>query len=602
MTKTVKNSDRSNSRGLEGAGSDRAGQVQWIEVGRLVLSPDEARKTVDQAALKELAASIELHGVEEPLIVRVTGGGAGPFEIVAGQRRWLASKLAGKATCPCIVRAMSDAEAARARITSNLLRENLPPMEEAEGFGKLLAEPGATIETVAATLGKSAAFVGRRLKLLDAIEPVREALKAGAIEVGHALLLAPLDEAQQRKLLSRMQCGVTLVEPDDIEDESGDEGVCRFCGCTASDACDPPCAWANEERTVCDAPVCLEKFRAETGQGKAQWRKTYYSVVELRREIENTTYVDLKDAPFPLIADLAPMACTDCPKRAGNAQLLFDDCAQDTCTDRPCFNHKVNAWIEAELAAAKSDKRKLLKLSEGYHSEKDIVRVDRWGDCARLVEKPGECEHGEDGIYVDGQKAGLRAIVCRKADCKKHRGGAHSGGGRSSAGTEASPKEQEKRKALLAQVKANKEYRVRLFRAIAAVKVSVATPAMLVALVKYAIGRSDGTLKAKAGGLLGWDEKLFSRYGAAAEKKIDDHLAALGAGDAVRAALLFSESSELTVHAYASGAKPEGLEMLARMFGVRSGRRSGRLYRWQACAQHERSDSERACSSKVGPK
>jgi ParB family chromosome partitioning protein len=149
-------------------------KVQQIPVEQLYLSPGETRKTLDQAALKELAASIALNGVLEALLVRplpVDGWKSLPdeivsahssdtlYEIVAGQRRHAASKIAGKATCPCIVREMSDAEAAELRIISNLQREDLSPLEEALAFKALLAVPGATIETVAAKLAKLASYV-----------------------------------------------------------------------------------------------------------------------------------------------------------------------------------------------------------------------------------------------------------------------------------------------------------------------------------------------------------------------------------------------------------------------------------------------------------
>ncbi len=176
-------------------------KVREISVEQLVLSPEETRKTIDQAALAELASSIRLNGVIEALLVRL-GGDETHFEIVAGQRRWLASKIAGKKTCPCIVREMSDDEARELRVVSNLQREDLPAMEEAVAFRELLRVPGSTIESVAAKLGKAASYIGRRLKLLDAIEPVREALKAAAIDVGHALELARLMPAQQTRAAS----------------------------------------------------------------------------------------------------------------------------------------------------------------------------------------------------------------------------------------------------------------------------------------------------------------------------------------------------------------------------------------------------------------
>ena len=215
-------------------------EVREIPVDQLHVSPEETRKTMDQAALQELAASIMVKGIQEPLLVRpidldcmsgeplpgpARAGDA--YELIAGTRRLAASKLAGKTTCPCIVREMSDEEARERRIISNLQREEIPPLEEALAFSRLLENPGATVETIAATLGKSASYVGRRLKLVDAIEPVREALKAGAIEVGHALELARLSELQQKRLLAGLSVGYETTEPDSDEEDFENERVPR---------------------------------------------------------------------------------------------------------------------------------------------------------------------------------------------------------------------------------------------------------------------------------------------------------------------------------------------------------------------------------------
>lgn len=556
---------------------DTAAQVRELPIDSLVVSPEETRKTIDQAALRELATSIEKDGVIEALLVRpidldcMSGEPLpGParakdaYEIVAGQRRWLASKLAGKPTCPCIVREMSDDEARALRVVSNEQREDLPPMEQAEAFGKLLDVPGATVESVAAAVAKSPSYVGRRVQLLKAIEPVRQALKAGAIEVGHALLLAPLDEALQRQLLTCMQVGATLVEPEDVEDESGEPGECRYCGCTEDDPCPGGCSWANAEETVCTNPDCLEQFRAETGQQNDEWRKTHYSIVELRREIEETSYRDLKDAPFPLAADLPPVPCADCPKRAGNAQLLFDDCAQDTCTDRPCFNRKLNFWISAELGSATLEKRKLLKLTSNWTSDKDKVRVSDHGG-ARELKTPDECPHGEEGIWIDGRNAGGRAMVCRKADCKTHRGG-ESRSSSSSGRTQASPKEQEERKKKLAKLNAEKKYRAALFAAVAKAPINhIYASDLNLEVCLYAIGRGPGQYEKKVAEALGWPESIFGWGGG---KELRERLVKLAPVERLRIALLAAHAGELGVNEYAIDAKPKDLEKLAGFLGV----------------------------------
>jgi ParB/RepB/Spo0J family partition protein len=527
----------------------KATAVREIEIDRLMVSAEETRKTIGYTALEDLAASIRTHGVQEPLLVRIIGGLAGPFEIVAGQRRWLASKIAGKTTCPCIVREMSDAEAAELRIISNLQREDLPPLEEALAFSALLNAPGATVETVAAKLAKSPSYVGRRLKLLDAIEPVREALKAGAIEVGHALELARLDEKQQIRHLSRLNCGYITSAAENNrfaceDDEEFDE----------DDDLDGAEDVFNEDEDG-EAPERPEPVGAK----QSQWKPTDASVAELRREIARTTLMVLSKAPFPLGDELPPMACTECPKRSGNAALLFDDCAQDTCTDRDCFDAKVKVWIKYELDQADKAKRKLVMLADGYTGDK--LAVSQW-DVTVTTGKES-CEGQEEAIWINGGKMGHRATICRDPKCKQHKSR------NSSLSRAADPiKAKAERKKVLEKVAAEKKYRASLFSVIARAKTPEPKGAVLIELVEYAIGRSDGTLKGKAAELLGWDKALFQGHGDVADKRLRNHLSSLSAGDAVRAALLFAESSELTVHEYSVNAKPEGLEKLARLFDV----------------------------------
>lgn len=493
--------------------------VEEIDVARLYISKLESRKTVDADALKELAASIAQRGVQEALIVRATGGAAGPFEIVAGQRRFLASKIAGKPTCPCIVRNFTDAEAAELRVISNLQRENLPPIEEAEAFEELLAVPGATVESVAEKLGKAAGYVGRRLKILDAIEPVRDALKVGAIEVGHALELARLDEKQQMRLLSWMNCGYEMSDRDarqfDEEDELDDE---FDDGDGNSDDAEP-------------------EGRAEA---ESEWSSTNRTVSELRRQIGLTTLKLLSDAPFPLDDELPPMACTECPKRSGNAGLLFEDCAQDTCTDRACFDTKVKVWVKAELEAADKAKRKLVMLANGWTGNKLAVSQHD----VRVLRGEDSCEGQEDAIWIDGEKMGRRALICRDSNCKKHR----NRGSMSSAKPEDPEKRKAERKQLLARVKAEKTYRAVLFKTIAAAPAPALAKAfdrIVTELANYALRRSDSTKHAALAEATGMAKESLDGW---ESKKSFSELAKRSAHARALIGWLAIHDGELTVH------------------------------------------------------
>jgi ParB/RepB/Spo0J family partition protein len=547
--------------------SDQGSVVRPILVDILFVSPEETRKTVDQAALAELAKSIELQGVIEPLLVRP--GGAGTFEIVAGQRRWLASKLASQKSCPCVVREMSDDEARELRIISNLQREDLPPMEEAEAYGKLLERPGATIETVALALAKSPSYVGRRVQLLKAIEPVRSALKAGAIEVGHALELARLSERMQGELLGQLHVGGNSIDPNDIVDEAGESGTCRFCGCTEDNVCAGGCSWANEEETICNSPRCLEQFRAEIGEDpKATFQKTFTSVAELRNRIERQSLRVLNEAPFPLDGDLSPMPCTDCPKRSTNAVLLFDDCAQDTCTDRRCYDGKIGAWIQAELERAKVAKRKLLKLTTNWTSDKDKIQVSEYSyGGPKLVGAEHECESEEEGIWIDGDNIGRRAIICRNQNCATHFGKRSSSGGSGSARPKQTEQEKEKRRKLLDKVKATKAYRAALVAKIASVASfsSKALEELHVDVCCALIEKTNSLYAAHLAKAIGWDEKLLGYNG---RSKLRAKVAELPPATRLVIARLCEEAGELSVNEYNVNGKCEDLEKLARLLGV----------------------------------
>lgn len=160
------------------------------------------RKTVGDVA--DLAASIRAHGVAEPLLVRPVEGVEGiTHEILAGQRRYLASTAAGLVEVPCIVRELPDDAALELGLIENSQRENPSPLEEAEAIDRLTREHGRTIEAVADKLGRTPAWVRRRLTLLSLCEAARERMRRGELPLAHAERLAAVDEATQARVLSR---------------------------------------------------------------------------------------------------------------------------------------------------------------------------------------------------------------------------------------------------------------------------------------------------------------------------------------------------------------------------------------------------------------
>jgi len=191
-------------RGLDallGAGDDRAPlreelrdlPIEALEPGRY-----QPRTRMDQEALSELAASIRAHGVMQPILVRQAGGER--YEIIAGERRWRAARMAGLATIPVLVREVPDRQALAVSLIENIQREDLNPLEEAAGIQRLLQEFGMTHAEAAQVLGRSRSAVTNLLRLLDLAPPVRELVAEGRLDMGHARALLALPVARQLEL------------------------------------------------------------------------------------------------------------------------------------------------------------------------------------------------------------------------------------------------------------------------------------------------------------------------------------------------------------------------------------------------------------------
>jgi ParB family transcriptional regulator, chromosome partitioning protein len=178
-----------------------ATEYRNVSLALLNESKTNPRRTFAETALKELAESIRTQGVLSPLLVRpLTENG---FEIIAGARRYRAAQMAEVPTVPVRIVNLSDAEALEAQLVENLVRSEIHPMEEAQGFRALLdlEEPKYSIEQIGARVGKSPAFVASRLKLADLVPAAVDAFYADEIGVGHALLLAKLPADQQEAAL-----------------------------------------------------------------------------------------------------------------------------------------------------------------------------------------------------------------------------------------------------------------------------------------------------------------------------------------------------------------------------------------------------------------
>jgi ParB/RepB/Spo0J family partition protein len=292
-----------------------------IATDAIVASKTNPRKHFDKEALQELAESIGKHGVLQPILVRPNGS-EGTYELVAGERRWRAAKIAQLDRIPATVRELADAEVLEIQVVENLQRADLHPLEEAEGYEALMKCQHAdgrayTADEIAAKVGKSRSYVYQRLKLTSLTPKAREAFYAGELDASRALLVARVPAHLQAEALE-------ALSPDDYQP----------------------------------------------------------TLREARDLIRRDFMLDLKKPPFDVTklyfagkATAQPIgpACADCPKRTGNQPQLFEDVKSgDICTDPACFRAKTAAHAEglAEQLRAKGHEvltgeaaRKVLKYS-----------------------------------------------------------------------------------------------------------------------------------------------------------------------------------------------------------------------------------------------
>jgi ParB family chromosome partitioning protein len=195
--------------GEAAAAAAKAGaSLRTIDIENIHPSASQPRKRFDDARLDELAESIRSQGIIQPLVVRMRVGGG--FELIAGERRWRAAQRAGLHQVPAIVRDVAEAQVFEMALVENLQREDLNPIEEAEGYQHLVAEFGYTQESLAARVGKERSTVANALRLLKLPPPVRGMVVEGRLSMGHARALLGLEDDAVIERMARQTASRSL--------------------------------------------------------------------------------------------------------------------------------------------------------------------------------------------------------------------------------------------------------------------------------------------------------------------------------------------------------------------------------------------------------
>ena len=218
----------------DNAADSKKGAAEMIRISEIEPRKDQPRKTFDRESLELLADSIGTYGVLQPIIVRENADFEGSYEIIAGERRWRAAKMAGLSEIPAVVFTGDELKAAQVALIENIQREDLNPVEEAKGYGALIDRFGLTQDQVAKQVGRNRSTITNMLRLLDLPDEVLEMLRVGDLSAGHARALLALKTEEEmidvaNRILTR-NLSVREVEAlvkrmNAVEEESEEEKV-----------------------------------------------------------------------------------------------------------------------------------------------------------------------------------------------------------------------------------------------------------------------------------------------------------------------------------------------------------------------------------------
>ncbi len=339
---------------------------QFLAIDQIHESTTNPRRTFDEAKLYELAESIKHNGLIQPITVRPNNQG---FEIVAGARRYRAAQLAELFSVPARIVEIDDAKALEWQLVENSQRVDVHPYEEAQGFQRLLDIPSYDVAALVEKSGKSASHVYARLSLLQLIPTVAEAFTQERITASHANLIARLPQESQAEAFEQ---------------------------CWRKD-------WQDKEPHLLPAKYV------------AAW-------------IQANLYLSLADAPFdredPTLNPAAG-ACVTCPRRSGFNTALFADVVSDQCLDSSCYNSKVEAFLDREIAAHPG----LVQIENGWRNPKEqrpgAVQRGHVREITDVIDNPDAepvmpCEAARPAIVVYGKQLGRKLTVCTDKHCPVH--------------------------------------------------------------------------------------------------------------------------------------------------------------------------------------
>jgi ParB family chromosome partitioning protein len=381
----------------------------------------------NDSSLRELADSIRQHGVLQPILARwiaTPKAGKTKYQIVAGERRFRAARLAGLKEIPAHVRVMSDEEAFGAMLVENLQRMDVHPLDEADGFSRLRDVQKFGIADIAQRVAKDERYVARRLALTNLMEEARDDYRAERITLAHALEICRLAPEIQTEALA---------------------------------AC-------YEKKTIWNQ-------KEHTGQRLPDKERPVRHVRYLQEWIATNVHLNLNKAPFK--TDDARLredglTCVDCPQRTGRDKTLFADIENDsTCLNPRCFQAKLQTFVQIRKSELDGKNGKPAAFISAFYGSASESKGALAADQYRLIEKKaGRCEQAEQAILADGPEIAQVKWVCRDKTCKDHLGRvhephSHSGSGGSRAATPANRNE---RKQELFNIKVDEVVRKRLMK------------------------------------------------------------------------------------------------------------------------------------------